>query len=101
MPYFPFKFPHRPSLLVLQKFPPLFVAFSSSGLNGYSTPSKEETDCLFVFLVLFLCCEFERPQENVKYLVLYIPWHILEMIKMSLGLLSNVLMDDLDRLVVA
>lgn len=37
----------------------------------------------------------------MKYLVLYIPWHILEMIKMSLGLLSNVLMDDLDRLVVA
>lgn len=47
MPYFPFKFPHRPSLLVLQKFPPLFVAFSSSGLNGYSSPSKEETVCFF------------------------------------------------------
>lgn len=35
----------------------------------------------------------------MKYLVLYIPWHFLEMIKMSLGLLLNILMDGLDRFI--
>lgn len=34
---------------------------------------------------------------NVKYLIFYIPWHILELIKMSLGLFLNILMHDLDR----
>lgn len=34
---------------------------------------------------------------NVKYLILYIPWRILELIKMSLGLFLNTLMHDLDR----
>lgn len=33
----------------------------------------------------------------MKYLILYIPWHILEVIKMSLGLFLNILMHDLDR----
>lgn len=34
---------------------------------------------------------------NVKYLILYIPWHILQLIKMSLGLFLNILLHDLDR----
>lgn len=49
----------------------------------------------------FQCCfcdwSLKWPQENVKYLILYIPWHILEVIKMSLGLFLNILMHDLDR----
>lgn len=96
MPYFPTKFPHRPSLLVLHKFSPLSVAFSSFGMNRQSSHSKEE-------ILFFLCCfssaSLKWPQENVKYLVLYIPWHFLEMIKMSLGLLLNILMDGLDRFI--
>lgn len=47
MPYFPTKFPHRPSLLVLHKFSPLSVAFSSFGMNRQSSHSKEEI--LFFF----------------------------------------------------
>lgn len=50
-----------------------------------------------VLSVLFLWLEFEMAPGNVNYLILYIPWRILEWIEMSLDLFLNILIHDLDR----
>lgn len=47
------------------------------------------------------CCfsgwSLKRPQDNVRYLILSIPWHILEVIKMSSGLFLNTLLPEFGR----
>lgn len=45
----------------------------------------------------FSDCSLKRPQDEGRYLILSIPQHILEVIKMHLGLFLNTLLPEFDR----